>query len=140
MILWTNIINVKSNDKLLCNSSYLFNICRFFIPTFHKNSHPTLWEVLFIKVITISMFSCFLITEKSYHISPNKANCICKNKAIYFRWKKLFREIKTVSWISQKKWPFFMSEYKLFEFIWIIAHNSQCITLLNVNMIKGYKC
>ena len=94
-------------------------------------------------LLKLLLFQCFHVSwlrKKSYHISPKKAKCICKNKAIYFRWKKLFREIKTVSWIPQKKWPFFMSEYKLFEFIWIIAHNSQRITLLNVSMIKGYKC
>ena len=39
----------------------------------------------------------------------------------------------------QKKCSFFVYEYKLFEFIWIITHNSQCITLLKVSMIKS-KC
>ena len=39
----------------------------------------------------------------------------------------------------QKKCPFFVYEYKLFEFIWIITLKSQCITLLKVSMIKS-KC
>ena len=50
----------------------LFNTCRFFIPVFRKISHPTQWKVLFIKNITILIFSCFLITERSYYIPPPK--------------------------------------------------------------------
>ena len=62
-------------SKILCKlsrSTLLFNIRRFFIPTFHKSPHPTQRKVIFIKNNTILIFSCFLIMEKKLLYLPQK--------------------------------------------------------------------
>ena len=93
-------INVKSKDYCtvypkdnmwICHAiacTLLFNICRIFIPTFHKNSHPTQWRILFIKNITILIFSCFLIAEKSYYISSQKSQLYLQEQSYLFLMKK----------------------------------------------------
>ena len=51
--------------------------------------------------------------------------------------KKAIQGDQNTKETSQKKHSFFVYEYKLLEFIWIITHKSQGITLLSVSMIKG---
>ena len=48
-------VYLKDNIRIVY--TLLFNIWRFFIPTFHENSHSIQWIVLLIKNITISIFS-----------------------------------------------------------------------------------
>ena len=77
----------------------LFNICRFFIPTFHKSSHPNQWKVIFIKNITILIFSGFLIMEKKLLLFPEKKPIVfartelpISNEESYLVRSKQFRE------------------------------------------------
>ena len=66
----------------------LSNICRFLIPAFHENSHPIQWKVLSIKNTTILIFSCFLITEKSYYNPPQKSQLYFLEQDYIFPMKK----------------------------------------------------
>ena len=78
-------------SKILCKlsrSTLLFNIRRFFIPTFHKSPHPTQRKVIFIKNNTILIFSCFLIMEKSYYICPKKRQLFLQEQSYLFAMKK----------------------------------------------------
>ena len=69
------------------------NICRFFIPTFHKNFHPNRWNVFFIKILlfqSLSRLKLFLDYGKLLHrplppknIKTKKqknGNCFSNNK------------------------------------------------------------
>ena len=83
LTLWKNIFEISNNlDKYLWKKTLLLieiPLCapqsnavqeRFFIPPFHKNSHPTQW-----KVLNFNLFqdkTCCLITEKSYYIPLSK--------------------------------------------------------------------
>ena len=110
----------------------LFNICRS--PTFYKNFHPTQWNVLFIKNITILIFFCFLITEKNtISPPPQKKKKKKKKKAMVFARTKLsisneeiyLARSKESREFHKRNGHFFVYEHKLFEFIWILmTHNS----------------
>ena len=77
--------------------------------------------------------------EESCYISPPKKPIVFvrTNLSISNEESCLVRSKHKINFT--KEMFIFVYEHKIFEFIWIITHNSKHITLLNVCIIKG-KC